>query len=252
VGLPVLGSVPLLREMDRTINGAIVDPASYTYRKPLSRYAESIRALRMGIQMSDVDNPAKVVLVTSTVPGEGKSTISTSLAFSALKGNQRVVIIDADLRHPSTTKFFGLEKNSGLVDFLTGSTPLEQIWVNVNGLIVILAGSKSQNPPDLLASGRMKGLVEQLREYFDYIVMDTPPVCPVIDAQVAMQLADKVVYVVRWQSTTREVVVQTLGNLDTQRKVAGIVLSLVDETKTPRYGPYSYYSGEYYKKYYQG
>ena len=252
VGLPVLGSVPLLREMDRTINGAIVDPASYTYPKPLSRYAESIRALRMGIQMSDVDNPAKVVLVTSTVPGEGKSTISTSLAFSALKGNQRVVIIDADLRHPSTTKFFGLEKNSGLVDFLTGSTPLEQIWVNVNGLIVILAGSKSQNPPDLLASGRMKGLVEQLREYFDYIVMDTPPVCPEIDAQVAMQLADKVVYVVRWQSTTREVVVQTLGNLDTQRKVAGIVLSLVDETKTPRYGPYSYYSGEYYKKYYQG
>jgi polysaccharide biosynthesis transport protein len=252
VGLPVLASVPLLREMDRTINGAIVDPASYTYRKPLSRYAESIRALRMGIQMSDVDNPAKVVLVTSTVPGEGKSTIGTSLAFSALKGNQRVVIIDADLRHPSTTKFFGLEKNSGLVDFLTGSTPLEQIWVNVNGLIVILAGSKSQNPPDLLASGRMKGLVEQLREYFDYIVMDTPPVCPVIDAQVAMQLADKVVYVVRWQSTTREVVVQTLGNLDTQRKVAGIVLSLVDETKTPRYGPYSYYSGEYYKKYYQG
>ena len=98
----------------------------------------------------------------------------------------------------------------------------------------------------------MKSLIEQLREYFDYIVVDTPPVGPVIDARVAMQLADKVVYVVRWQSTTREVVAQTLETLDAERKLAGVVLSLVDEAKTPRYGHYSYYSGAYYKKYYQG
>jgi succinoglycan biosynthesis transport protein ExoP len=252
LALPVLASVPLLREPECKIDGVTVDPASYTYRKPLSRYAESIRALRMGVQMSDVDNPPKVVMVTSTVPGEGKSTISASLAFSALKANQRVAIIDADLRHPSTSKFFGLEKKPGLVDFLTGNASLEQTWANVNGLIVLPAGAQSQNPPDLLGSARMKSLIEQLREYFDYIVVDTPPVGPVIDARVAMQLADKVVYVVRWQSTTREVVAQTLETLDAERKLAGVVLSLVDEAKTPRYGYYSYYSGAYYKKYYQG
>jgi polysaccharide biosynthesis transport protein len=251
IGLPVLASVPRLREVERKLDGVILDPASYTYHKPLSRYAESIRALRMGVQMSDVDHPAKVVMVTSTVPGEGKSTISASLAFSALKANQRVAIIDADLRHPSTTKFFGLDKKPGLVDFLTGNASLEQTWVNADGLIVVPAGTKTQNPPDLLGSARMKSLILQLREYFDYIIMDTPPVSPVIDARVAMQIADKVLYVVRWQSTAREVVAQVLGNLETDRKVAGIVLSLVDEAKMPRYGRYSSYSGEYYKRYYE-
>src|ERR1700683_3623567 len=97
----------------------------------------------------------------------------------------------------------------------------------------------------------MAGLVEKLRGAFDYVVIDTPPVGPVIDARVAMQLVDKVIFVVRWQSTTREVVAQTLQALDADRKLAGIVLNLVDEAKTPRYGPYSYYTGHYYKKYYQ-
>ncbi len=252
LGVPVLASVPLLRESARLIDGKVIDPASYTFERPLSRFAETIRAARMGVQMSDVDHPAKVVMVTSTIPQEGKSTICMSLAFSALKASQRVVLIDADLRHPSISRFFGLEKKPGLVDFLTGSVTLDKAVVRKGGLTVIGAGSKSQNPPDLLGSARMAGLVEQLSEAYDYVVIDTPPVGPVIDARVAMQLADKVIYVVRWQSTTREVVAQTIETLDADRKLAGIVLNLVDESKTPRYGPYSYYAGYYYKKYYQG
>jgi polysaccharide biosynthesis transport protein len=251
LGIPVLASVPLLREAERTIEGVVIDAASYTLKKPLSRYAESIRAIRMGVQMSDVDNPAKVVMITSTAPKEGKSTICASLAFSAHKANQRVVLIDADLRHPSTSALFGLEKKPGLVDFLTGSIPIEKALAGANGLTVIPAGSKTQNPPDLLGSARMKALVEQLSEHFDYVLIDTPPVGPVIDARVAMQLADKVIFVVRWQSTTREVVAQTLQALDANRKLAGIALSCVDETKTSRYGPYSYYGGAYYKRYYE-
>jgi capsular exopolysaccharide synthesis family protein len=252
LGIPVLASVPLLREAERTIDGVSVDPASYTLRKPLSGYAESIRALRMGVQMADVDHPARVVMVTSTIPREGKTTISVSLAFSALKADQRVVLIDGDLRHPSATAFFQLEKKPGLVDFLTGSIPVEQTLVRIGGLTVIPAGSKTQNPPDLLGSARMKRLVEQLSEAFDYVVIDTPPVGPVIDARVALQLADKVIYVVLWRSTTRELVAQNLKELDPDRKLAGIVLSCVDQSKTSRYGPYSYYGGEYYKRYYQG
>jgi exopolysaccharide transport family protein len=252
LGIAVLASIPLLREAERKIDGRVVEPAIYTIQKPLSHYAESIRAIRMGIQMSDVDHPAKVVMVTSTIPREGKSTVCMSLAFSALKANLRVVLIDADLRRPSTTAFFRLEKRPGLVDYLTGSVAIEQALVSNNGLTVIPAGSKSQNPPDLLASTRMKGLVEHLCESFDYVIIDTPPVAPVIDARVAMQLADKVLFVVRWQSTTRELVSQTLKELDADRKLAGVVLSCVDETKTPRYGPYSYYGAGSYKQYYQG
>jgi capsular exopolysaccharide synthesis family protein len=251
LGIPVLATIPLLRDSERKIDGKPVDPAMYTHKKPLSRYAESIRALRMGVQMADVDNPAQVVLVTSSIPQEGKSTISTSLAYSALRANQRVMLIDADLRHPSVTHFFGLDNEPGLVDLLTGTVAVEKAFVKMDGLTVIPAGSKSQNPPDLLGSTRMKALIEKLREFYDYIVIDTPPVGPVIDARVAMQLADKVIFVVRWQSTTREMVTQSLEKLDADRKLAGIAFDLVDETKTPRYGPYSYYSGDYYKKYYE-
>jgi polysaccharide biosynthesis transport protein len=252
LGVPILASVPILREGTRKLIGKSVDPATYAFEKPLSRYAETVRAVRMGVQMSDVDHPAKVVMVTSSIPKEGKSTLSMSLAFSALKAGQRVVLIDADLRHPTISKFFRLEKKAGLVDFLTGSAAIEQALVTNNGLTIIGAGSKSQNPPDLLGSARMAGLVDKLRGAYDYVVIDTPPVGPVIDARVAMQLVDKVIFVVRWNLTTREVVAQTLEALDADRKLAGIVLNLVDESKTPRYGPYSYYSGSYYKKYYQG
>jgi polysaccharide biosynthesis transport protein len=163
-----------------------------------------------------------------------------------------VALIDADLRHPTVSRFFGLDKKPGLVDFLTGAISLENAVVSSNGLTVIPCGSKSQNPPDLLGSARMKGLIENLSEFFDYVVIDTPPVGPVIDPRVAMQLADKVIFVVRWQKTTREMVAQTLETLDADRKLAGIALTVVDESKTPRYGPYSYYGGDYYRKYYQG
>ena len=252
LGIPVLASIPLLDDTVLKINGKKLAPATYTHVKPLSRYAESIRALRMGVRMANVDNPAKVVLVTSSIQQEGKSTISASLAYSAAQANERVVLIDGDLRHPSATRFFGLSDEPGLVDMLTGAVAMEDVLFKLDGITVIPAGAKSNNPPDLLGSIRMKSLIEKLREHFDYIVIDTPPVGPVIDARVAMQLADKVIYVVRWQSTTREMVAQSLATLDADRKLAGIAFDHVDESKTPRYGPYSYYSSRYYTKYYEG
>ena len=97
------------------------------------------------------------------------------------------------------SRFFGLHNSPGLVDLLTGTAAMEQTIVTREGLTLIPAGSKSQNPPDLLGSARMKALVEQLRETHDYVIIDTPPVGPVIDAKVTMQLADKVIFVVRWQ-----------------------------------------------------
>ena len=251
LGIPVLASIPLLTAAERTINGKILEPAIYCHAKPLSRYAEAVRTLRMGVQMADVDNPAKVVLVTSSVPQESKSTIALSLAYSALKAGLSTVIIDGDLRHPTVSRFFGLEKGPGLVDLLAGTHSDDQTIVSRGGLTVVPAGSKSQNPPDLLGSARMKGLVAKLRETHDYVIIDSPPVGPVIDAKVAMALADKVIFAVRWQSTTREMVAQSIDGLNAGRKLAGIVLGVVDESKVPRYGRYSYYSSYHYKSYYQ-
>jgi succinoglycan biosynthesis transport protein ExoP len=251
LGIAVLASIPLLSAAERTVNGKVLDPPHYCHSKPLSHYGEAVRTLRMGVQMADVDDPAKVVLITSAVPREGKSTIALSLAYSALKGGLRTVVIDGDLRHPSLSRFFGLEKGPGLVDLLAGTFGVEQTMVSRDGITVIPAGSKSQNPPDLLGSARMKGLVEKLRQTYDYVIIDTPPVGPVIDAKVAMALADKVIFVVRWQATPREMVAQSIDGLDAGRKLAGIVLGMVDESKVSRYGPYSYYSSYHYKSYYQ-
>ena len=108
VGYPVLAAIPLLAEKDRKIDDEIVDPARYLIAKPLSRYAEVVRSIRVGIRMADVDNPAKVILITSAIPDEGKSTLAQSLAFSAVRAGERVLLIDCDLRHPSLEQIFWL------------------------------------------------------------------------------------------------------------------------------------------------
>ena len=172
VGYPVLAAIPLLAEKDRKVDDEIVDPSRYLIAKPLSRYAEVVRSIRVGIRMADVDNPAKVILITSAIPDEGKSTLAQSLAFSAVRAGERVLLIDCDLRHPSLSKYFGLEDKPGLVDFLTNSVSFEDVIALQNGLTILPAGMKSQNPPDLLGSARFKHLVEKLREVFDYIIID--------------------------------------------------------------------------------
>ena len=252
VGVPVLASIPLLSSKERTVDGKVLDPSDYCHRVPLSHYAEAVRALRTGVQITDVDDPPKVVLIISAVPKEGKSTLAISLAFSALKAGLQTIVIDGDLRHSSLSRHFGLEKSPGLVDFLAGTIGLEQTILSREGIMILPVGSKSQNPPDLLGSARVKALVEKLREDYDYVIIDTPPIGPVIDAKVAMALADKIIFVVRWQSTPREIVAQAIKRLGAGRKLAGIVLGMVDEAKVLRYDPDSLYSSRRYKSYYQG
>jgi capsular exopolysaccharide synthesis family protein len=250
LGIPVLASIPLLSASERTVNGKVFDPPDYCHIKPLSRYAEAVRTLRMSVQMADVDHPAKVVLITSAVPKEGRSTIALSLAYSALEAGLRTVVIDGDRRHPSLSRLFGLKQGPPLVDLLAGTMSVEETILGRDGIVIVPAGSSSQNLPDLLGSARMKGLVEKLRQSYDYVIMDSPPVGLVIDAKVAMALADTVIFVVRWQTTPREMVAQSIDGLGAGLKLAGIVLGEVDEAKVPRYGPYSN-SSYHYKNYYE-
>jgi succinoglycan biosynthesis transport protein ExoP len=251
LGRPVLAVVPLLADGERRIERKVVDPVNYLLQKPLSRFCESIRATRVGVQMADVDDPPKVVLVTSSVPKEGKSTLSTCLAFSAAKAGQRVLLIDGDLRHPSLSEYFGLKGRAGLVDVLTGGASLESATVVAGPIVILPAGSQSQNPADLLGSARMKQVLTQLRDAYDYVLIDSPPVAPIVDARVMSNLVDKIVYVVRWQSTAREIVVRCLEQLSPDRKLAGVVFSLVNESKASRYGAYAYYSNKSYRGYYE-
>ena len=141
-----------------------------------------MRTLRSGIHMLDVDQPPKVIHVTSARPGEGKTTVAVSLAISAALSGLKVVLVDADLRHPAASRFFKLEREKGLVDLLTNIAGKGESMFRKDGLMVIPAGSKSLNPSDVLSSERMKLLVTHLKENFDYVVMDSPPVGPVVDS----------------------------------------------------------------------
>jgi exopolysaccharide transport family protein len=249
--LPALASVPLLSEKDLQIDGSAVSPLVYLAAKPLSRFGEEIRTLRAGIQMSDVDNPPKLIQVTSVVPGEGKTTVAMGIAQSAGTNFPKVLFIDCDLRRPAATKSFGLAKKPGLVDLLVGSVPLEAAIFQAVGARfgVIGAGTSTHNPPDLLSSARMESLLSQLKLTFDYIVIDSPPLGPVIDAAVLAKFADKVVFVSRWNDTPRDIIARAVKQLQAQKKVAGIVLNQVNTRLSQRYG--GYYHTKYYGKYYK-
>ena len=210
-----------------------------------------MRTLRSGIHMSDVDQPPKVIHVTSARPSEGKTTIAMSLAISAALAGLKVVLVDADLRHPAVSRFFKLEKEKGLVDLLLGATTIDDVLKvrqDLN-LMVIPAGSKSLNPPDVLGSERMKALISRLRETFDYVVLDTPPVGPVVDPVIVANLADKTIFVVQWASTPRELVETSIQQVSAHKRVAGVVFNSVNQDRAKKYGG-EYYHGKNYEKYY--
>jgi polysaccharide biosynthesis transport protein len=251
LGIPVLGSVRKMTKSQLVKDGKSIPVPFYQLHYPLSPFSEAMRSLRSGIHMSDVDRPAKIIQVTSARPSEGKTTIAISLAISAAFSGQKVVLLDADLRHPAASQFFKLEKEKGLVDLLVGAATIDDVlrFHKDLNLTVIPAGSKSLNPPDVLGSERMKVLVSHLRETFDYVVLDTPPVGPVVDPVIVANLADKTIFVIHWASTPRELVETSLQQVSTHKRVAGVVFNHVNKGQAMKYGGYHHY-GTSYDKYY--
>jgi capsular exopolysaccharide synthesis family protein len=250
LGIPVLASVVRINKSVAKDGKSIPVPFYQTYY-PLSPFSEAMRTLRSSIHMSDVDRPPKIIQVTSSRPGEGKTTIAVSLAMSAASAGLKVALVDADLRHPATSRFFRLEAEKGLVDLLLGVATEEQVsrfYKDVK-LTIIPAGSKSLNPPDVLGSERMKELISHLGQSFDYVVLDTPPVGPVVDPVILTNLVDKTIFIVQWASTPRELIETSIRQLSNQKRVAGIVFNFVNQARAKKYGgPYSY--GQAYEKYY--
>jgi polysaccharide biosynthesis transport protein len=253
--LPVLSSVSRMDERDLAIDGNAIPLPFYPAIRPSSRYGESVRSLRTGIQMADVDSPPKIVQITSAIPNEGKTTLALAIAASAAAAGLTVLFIDADLRRASASRVLGMEKNEGLVDLLLGKAEAKNLMQmhRMGRFWCLPAGSKTQNPPDLLGSERMKSLVEGFRKAFDLVVIDTPPAEPVIDPVVVAKLADKLVFVVRWGSTTREIVKRSVQRFSGHRKVAGIAFNLVNDRQARKYGKHAYanyYGSRQYSQYY--
>jgi succinoglycan biosynthesis transport protein ExoP len=247
-GIPALGLVPIAE----TAEGQL--PTDYILEKPLSAYAEALRSIRTAIHFSNVDNPPKVMVVTSSLPSEGKTVFCASFARMMAKSGNRVLLIDADMRRPRLHSLLSLDKTKpDLAMVLAGDSPLsEALQRDASGADVIIARTKTPNPQDLLNSRQMEKLLAGVRQDYDLVIIDTPPIMAVSDAALASKLADCTVYVVRWASTPREVVAESLKQFSNYNiKLTGIVLTQVDlmQQKQYGYGDYGYYYG-HYKNYY--
>jgi succinoglycan biosynthesis transport protein ExoP len=219
-----------------------------TQVRPQSQMAESYRALRTSLLLSNLGAPPKVIMVTSALPQEGKTTTSMNSAVVLAQKGVRVLLIDADLRRPSIHKNLGIGPHSGLSNVLTGSATLEQAIIRTSilpNLDVLAAGTPPPNPAELLASANMRELLTKLREMYDHIVIDTPPSLSVTDAVVLSPRADAVVLVIRSSQTTKNALRRSRDILmQVNAKVVGVLLNAVD-LRSPDYYYYYEYQGKY-------
>lgn len=220
--------------------------ADLIMQKPSSSFSEAVRTLYSGLQLSNADRPPKVVVITSSIPHEGKTSLAVSLGRLASKGGARVILIDADLRHPSVGGAFSPRRpEAGLVEVLTGKCKLREVLHRdpISPLEFIPTAAAPHNPSELLASLAMKNMIDILRQHYDLVIIDSAPVLPVSDTRLLSRIADKMVYVVGWNTTPREAVVTGLRLLhDANADIAGTVLNQADMR---RHAIYSYGSASY-------
>jgi succinoglycan biosynthesis transport protein ExoP len=225
-----------------------------TQSRPQSQMAESYRALRTSLLLTSLGGPPKVILVTSALPQEGKTTTSINSAIVLAQKGTRVLLIDADLRRPSIHKTLGMGPKTGLSNVLTGNATLQQAVARSSilpTLFVLTAGTPPPNPAELLASSNMRDILAELREQYDHIIVDTPPTLSVTDAVVMSTRADAVVLVIRSGQTTKQALRRARDLLmQVNARVAGVLLNAVDLT-SPDYYYYYEYQGKYGHRYYQ-
>lgn len=224
-----------------------------TQARPQSQMAESYRALRTSLLLSSLGAPPKVIMVTSARPQEGKTTTAINSAIVLAQKGVRVLLVDADLRRPSVHKTLGIGPRSGLSNVLTGSATLQQaITVSpvLPNLFVLPAGTPPPNPAELLASTNMKQVLDELREQFDHVVVDTPPTLSVTDAVVLSPRVDAIILVIRSGQTTKQALRRARDILmQVNAHVTGVLLNAVD-LRSPDYYYYYEYQGKY-THYYQ-
>jgi capsular exopolysaccharide synthesis family protein len=250
LGVRALALVPDLNR--RETQGIAAE--DYILQKPNSAYAEALQRIRTSLFLSDGDHPPKTILITSSVPLEGKSTIAASLARQSARSGLKVILIDADLRRPRLHELVGLANQNGLSEVLTGrANPEAAIRRDEkSGLDFLPAGVGVVSPPDLFRSSTMKILLEETAAYYDLVILDSPPVAAVSDSFTLSGMVDKSIYVIRWEQTPRNVALAGIRQmLDAGADIAGVVLSRVDVKKHARYGyaDSGYYRGSY-RKYY--
>ena len=217
---------------------------------PRSAFAEALRALRTELQLFSDGQPPRAILITSALEKEGKSTVSTNLAAVLAQGAGRVLLVDADLRHPGVSRRFGFFGSSyrGLSTLLTGAAGTEEVVqsTEIPGLSVLPAGPLSASPSDLLASPRMQLLLEEWKHAYDYVVIDTPPILAVTDASILSRLADETLLIARHGITTERSIKRAHRILAERADTKVRVVVNGVSRSSPTYGEYQGYAGTKY------
>ncbi|MDK0822888.1 CpsD/CapB family tyrosine-protein kinase [Clostridium perfringens] len=196
-------------------------------KDPKSIAAESYRVLRTSLEYSSIDKELKHIVVTSSEPGEGKSTVVCNLSSVIAQNNKKVIILDCDLRRPTIHKKFGISNSIGLTEYIVGKNDLNSIIQELNeNLNIITSGRIPPNPSEVLSSKTMENLLKVLSERYDYIILDTPPLTVVTDSQILAGKCDGTILVVRAEATSKESIIKAYKELEKVRaNVLGSVLN---------------------------
>ncbi len=232
-GYTVWGTIPQLPQRTRK------SVLKYLSEKPTSAAAEAIRNLRTSVLLSNVDEPPRVIMVSSSLAAEGKTTMSIALAQNLARMGRSVLLIEGDIRRRVFQEYFNEKDAKGLSDVLTQGVDLaDAVFRDENiGADVLLGDKSAYNAADLFSSNRFGSFIEHAREQYDTVVIDTPPVLLVPDARIIAQVADAVMLVVRWNFTQEAEVTNALRMFESvDRPVDGLVLNQVNVNSMKRYG----------------
>ncbi len=256
IQLPSLGAIPSLQSLAKSAmpsgfgagkkrSTALAEGGNelVSGHEPISSFAESYRALRTSLLLSSAEHAPRTMLITSSHPGEGKTTIVANTAISLAQTGARVLVLDGDLRRPRCHKILGVKNDAGLSTYLSRDIKLDSVIYehDVPNLYVMPSGPVPPNPSELLSSIKLRILLSDLQDHFDHIIVDSPPVIHVTDALIISPFVDGVVVVVKSNQTPREVVLRAKQALmDVNAKIFGVVLNSVDLKNDSYYYNYKY------------
>ena len=245
IGLPMLGVVPRIKKLDSSSKAQAV--ASNVDH----HVTETFRSIHSALKLNDESKNAKIIVTTSTVPGEGKSFISSNLALTFANHGEKTLLLDGDLRLPNVARSLQLENEFGLLDHVEKGVALDEVVIKevYPNLDVLPTGGKSKNPTQVLNSAKFEAMLADLRDRYDRIVVDSPPLAAVSDALNLLPLADGVLYVIKFNTVKRKTAVVNVRRLwESNTPVFGAILNNITSSLSNYY--YSSYSDKAYQDYY--
>ncbi len=245
VGLPLIGIIPEIKRMEAS------DKAQIVINNADRQVAEAFLTLHSSLRLKDESKNAKVILTTSTIPGEGKTFLTTNIALTFAAHGERVVVVDCDLRKPNIHKSFRVENLKGLIDVITGTATLDEVIVrNLHpNLDVIPAGGRAKNPTQILNSKNFELMLSELKKRYDRVFIDTPPLAAVSDAMIVLPLCDGSIFTIFFNKVRRKAAQFAAKKLlEANVPVFGAVLNGLNLAVSGYY--YSQYYDKSYKDYY--